>query len=187
MNDENTNADTEWYAEAAGNTWDEGGENELRVVELRADVPQEKLRQYKVTVKATETDFTLTSIRLFADDVKLQHLREVPLTKVRAAAFGRARQLEELHDDADPADIFADPFIDTLPMMPGNQIPVRDFKRAYRDAAANRDPRKRQILAEQFHVSVYTIDKWVRHARDIGEIPKPQRNKPQTPTTEENE
>lgn len=188
MTNQKASTEADWHVDLAGYPRVKEGENTLLLVELKSDVPQEKLRRYEVTVKVTETDFKLTSIRVFADDVKLEHLRQVPLTELRAAAFEFVRRAEERLDDGEEIeDILADPYIESAQMMPGERVSVQEFKRAYRNAAADRGSSKREALAKQFHVSVYTIDKWVRHARDIGEIPKPQRNKPQTPTTEENE
>src|SRR5690606_22669540 len=49
-------------------------------------------------IEVTVERYRLTSVRVFADDVKTEHLREVPLVQLRAVALAHVREVEGLLD-----------------------------------------------------------------------------------------
>lgn len=120
----------------------------------------------------------LTSLTVHAHDVRQIDLRAVPLVELRTVALAHVREVEALRDDGyQLADALQE--IGTQPpeLMPDGRTPVADFISAYRaagprarpDGQIDRSPRRQQ-LAEQFSVSVYTVDKWVRSLRNRGEL-----------------
>ena len=135
-------------------------------------------RSWEVTVE----DHRITSVRVFAEDVKTDHLRQVPLVHLRATALAKVREVMDLLDAGAPLDEALDETnYRDVDILPGGRVSVLEFAEAWRDAGvptigidgAARRPQRRKILAEKFHTSTWNIDKWIRYARDRGALDEP--------------
>ena len=120
----------------------------------------------------------LTSLAVHADNVQQLDLRSVPLVDVRAVALAHVREVDRLRDQypgAPLGDLLDEVSADPADVMPDGRTRVVDFVAAWQaagpqpraDGQVDRTPR-REALARRFGVSVYGIDKWVRHLRDQG-------------------
>ena len=144
---------------------------------------------------ATVNSDRLTSLTVHADNVRQIDLRSVPLVEVRAVALAHVREVERLRDQypgAPLGDLIAEADADPADVMPDGRTRVVDFIAAWQaagpqhraDGTVDRTPR-RHALAEQFGVSVYAIDKWVRQLRDQGALEESaaRRNRNRQPTS----
>ncbi|MGO1514061.1 MAG: hypothetical protein ACTH1N_00915 [Agrococcus casei] len=140
--------------------------------------------------EVTVDQHRLTSVRVFADDVKTEHLREVPIVQLRAVALAKVREVEGLLDEgARLDDALAEVAGEPVALLPGGRITVAEFAEAWRDAGAPKlgpggmalRPNRRKILAEKFHTSPWNIDKWTRVARDLGFLDEAREQPPETP------
>lgn len=126
-------------------------------------------------VLVADSDDRIVALTVRSHDVKQADLRSVPLVEVRSVALAHVREVEKLRDHGYRlADAISEAGEGDL--MPGGRVTVAAFAEAWRDAAptvsedGRRSPPRRQQLADRFGVSPYTIDKWLRFARDHGAL-----------------
>lgn len=125
----------------------------------------------------TTEDGRLTSLVMKGENVDQRALRTVPVSYLREVAETYLGHVERAVADGIPlADALTDAEADPgQARVKGDPPTPEEFAAAWRETPASQtrpDGRttRRQALAERWSVTVYTVDKWTRAARDAGLI-----------------